>query len=307
MIINILAFLLQVISAQQLATKVNELQERLEGQQQTIIELTASQQITDKSLGQLSDIVEMSNSSISNALSTTNLILAIIGIMVAVATIFLGLYVGYMERKIRAMSDVVSKKEEEVKNLTTEVNSNIDKLFIRIQREDTKAYLKRLVEVPRDISNICSILLARRLEEEDYDTLKKAYLALKKNHDDKKRVGPYGTSGQLYSSLFFQHFPGKSILDEDIHQDIIDVFVIGIQAAFKNDIRKEVKEIGTVLSKKNGLEDREEVLFRLRKAIALSVDYKGDAEIQQLLKKAVNDEELWNSVEKRLREDNGGH
>lgn len=245
--------------------------------------------------------MEISNSSIGNALSATNTFIAIAALIVAVAAIVLGVYVYKMERKIKEMKDVVSEKEEEVKKLTGDINKDIEGLFERIRREDTKAYLKRLIDVPRDVSNLGDILFARPLLDEDYSSLKRAYQKLKEDNDDTKVFGDSITFGEMYLSLFFQHFPGKSILDVEMRQEILSFLLYGVCAAFPNDIEKEVKEIGVVLSNKNALDNREHVLYLLLAAIDQS-EYKDDKNILQLLKDSVNDDALWDLVNVEIAE-----
>lgn len=295
-------FLFSILQAvptnRQLTIELNSLQEQVQEQQQTITGLKGSQELTDKAIEQISNLVEVSNGSISNTLSVTNIVIALAALIVAVAAILLGGYISRMERKIKTMSDEVTAKETEVKKLTTDINNNIDGLFERIRREDTKAYLKRLLEVPRDIANLGEILFTRQLIEEDFKTLKDAYLKLKRNKEDGKDCDGV-TYGEMYLSLFFQHFPGRALQDTELHEDIIFFFDYGVEAAFSNDIEKEVKEIGSVVSDKNVLTDRENILLLLRKAIAKS-DYKNDETVLKLLKDSVNDEELWERVDNSL-------
>ena len=302
-------FLFSILQAvptnRQLTIELNSLQEQVQEQQQAITGLKGSQELTDKAIEQISNLVEVSNGSISNTLSVTNIVIALAALVVAFAAILLGGYISKMERKIQSMSDAVSSKEAEVKKLTTDINNDIYGIFERIRREDTKAYLKRLIEVPRDISNVCDILLARQLEVEDFYTLKKAYLNLKANKDDKKSFGLTGNYGLSYMGLFFQHFPGKALLDLDLREEIIGFIPLGVNAAFQNDIEKEVSEIGDVLSDKN-VKDREEVLFKLRTAISRSQEYKNDERVLNLLKKSLNDNELWEKVEERMKEKKNG-
>lgn len=291
-------FLQAVPTNRQLTERMDLLQNQIQAQQQAVSELAGSQQLTDKALDQLSTLVETTNSSINNTLSVTNIVIALAALIVAVAAILLGGYISRMERKIKTMSDEVTAKETEVKKLSTDINNNIDGLFERIRREDTKAYLKRLLEVPRDIANLGEILFTRQLIEEDFKTLKDAYLKLKRNKEDGKDCDGM-TYGEMYLSLFFQHFPGRALQDTELHEEIIFFFDYGVGAAFSNDIEKEVKEIGTVVSDKNVLTDRENILLLLRKAIAKS-DYKNDETVLKLLKDSVNDEELWERVDNSL-------
>ena len=301
----LLALQHQAPSTRQLATNLSELQEQLQSQEQAISELAGSQQLTDKAVEQLSTVMEISNSSIGNALSATNTFIAIAALIVAVAAIVLGVYVYKMERKIKDMKDAVSKKEEEVKKLTDQINNDINGLFDRIRREDTKAYLKRLEEVPRDICNIGDILSTRQLLDEDYQKLKNAYLKIKINDEDKLEDGLFGTYGDWYKTLLFEHFPGRSIKDPDIREDIVDFFETGVGEAFLNDIEKEVKEIGEVLSDKTALKNREVILLKLRKAISTS-EFNNNTQILDCLKDSLNDSDLWETVDKKFKEEKHG-
>lgn len=67
----LLALQQQALSTRQLATNLSELQEQLHSQEQAISDLAGSQQLTDKAVEQLSTVIEISNSSIGNALSAT--------------------------------------------------------------------------------------------------------------------------------------------------------------------------------------------------------------------------------------------
>ena len=302
-------FLFSILQAvptnRQLTIELNSLQEQVQEQQQAITGLKGSQELTDKAIEQISNLVEMSNGSISNTLSTTNIVIALAALFVAVAAILLGGYITRMEKKMRDMSTEVSLKEREVRQLTEDINNNIDKLYERIRRADTKTYLRRLLEVPRDISNIVELLFSRQLSAEDFSVVKRAYLSLVAEKADKKTGADGIPFGDMYLGLFFQHFPGQSLKDPEIRQSIIGFFDAGVDAAFPNDIEKEVREIGDVLSDKN-VHDREDVLFKMRAAISKSQEYKDNKKVLGLLKESLNDNELWEKVEERMKEKKNG-
>ena len=130
LIVILLFFLQAVPTNRQLGERINTLQEQVQVQQQTVSELSGSQQLTDKALNQLSTLVETTNSSINNTLSVTNIVIALAALLVAVAAILLGNYISRMERKMKSMSDEVTAKEAEVKKLFNHTFCP-DELFIQ--------------------------------------------------------------------------------------------------------------------------------------------------------------------------------
>ena len=60
-------------------------------------------------------------------------------------------------------------------NLNNEIRDDIEKLYLRLRREETVTILKRLVMVSEDLNNLISLLLSKELESSDYTILKIAY------------------------------------------------------------------------------------------------------------------------------------
>jgi hypothetical protein len=201
---------------------------------------------------------EQTINSISTQLDSATYNLTIFGILFAIAAIGLGLYVTYIERKIVRIGEenkILLTKNQQIKGdveaLNKLIQSDIYGLFLKIKREESVHTIERLVKVPKDISNVCDTLLSRELHEEDFAKLKQAYL----NLPDKKE----GNYGHYYLTVFFQHFLGQSLRDENLRVDIAKFIQLGISAAFENDIVKSTLDFTGVLVDKGIQEFKSEI------------------------------------------------
>lgn|GEM_PF-859441 len=201
---------------------------------------------------------EQTINSISTQLDSATYNLTIFGILFAIAAIGLGLYVTYIERKIVRIGEenkILLTKNQQIKGdveaLNKLIQSDIYGLFLKIKREESVHTIERLVKVPKDISNVCETLLSRELHEEDFAKLKQAYL----NLPDKKE----GNYGHGYLTVFFQHFLGQSLRDENLRVDIAEFIQLGISAAFENDIVKSTLDFTGVLVDKGIQEFKSEI------------------------------------------------
>lgn len=314
----VLALLFSVISVtlwaapsrvDQLEGKVEQMGKDMQGTEQAVKDLGNRENLLDEKVQHLTDIIQASNGSINNSLTATSNFLTVVTIILSILAAALALYVTYLERKMRSMKDAVeemnktvSEKEAEVKKLVEEINSNMEGLFKRIQREDTKAILKRLEEVPEDIDNLIHTLLTRVLLPEDYGSLKKAYMKLQErgtlvtpqtivNGDLEITAGL--SPGQAYLSVIFQHFAGKAVEDADMREPIVGFFKDGLDLAFDNDVRKEIEDLAEALSKKDADYDRKAVLKAFQTALSQSERTKDHPEYLALLQEKVPDASLW--------------
>ena len=187
---------------------------------------------------------------ISNQIGAASFNLTHFGILFSVFALGLGVYMTYLERKtvsIREETKDLLKQtivtKEQVENINKLIQNDIYGLFIKIKREETIHILKRLQNVPEDISNLSNALLSRELEKEDFYILKDAYLKLS--------TEPGLASGALrlgmnfkdsYHLLFFQHFLDLSISDEIIGPNLISFYETAINCAFENDITKSTED-----------------------------------------------------------------
>lgn len=186
------------------------------------------------------NINEKTFNSISTQISVSSYVLTIMGIVFAVVAIGVGAYVTYVERKIIKIGeenkDLLAKNQkikQDVQDLNNLIQSDIYGLFEKIKRQETVDLLNRLDKVPKDISNICSLLLSRELLQNDFEKLKKAYMNLDDDDDDYK---------SSYKLLFFQHFLTETLKDEKLRKDILQFIPSGINSAFENDIVKSTHD-----------------------------------------------------------------
>ncbi len=240
---------------------------------------------------------EQSISSISNQLDSASYSLTIFGILFTIASIVLGFYVTFIERKNVRIGEenkeLLSKNQkikDDIEAINQLIQSDIYNLFIKIKREETVHILDRLLIVPKDITNVCNALLSRELEQEDFTKLRQAYLNLGENGGEYKHQ---------YRVLFFQHFLSRSLCDENLKVDISDFIPIGILSSFENDILKSTADFTTLVVDKSVHELQTEI--RLFFNGLANSQYKNFSPVYQMffdnLKSRKNRFELFSSVE----------
>jgi len=294
---------------QQLEEQVEQLTIKEGEDRQTLNRVQDREELMEERVDHLVEVIETSHAGINNAISASQSFLTVVSIIMGLIAAILALYVGYLGRKVRLMKDAVtdmnremSVKENEVKSLVDQVNNDIGGLFEKIRREDTKAMLQRLTEVPEDISNLIPSFLSRELLPEDYTVLKTAYLKLKEQGTIVKERKAYESEAMEvtvgnapedeYLLVFFQHFLGKAIEDDDLRDKMAGYFKEGLDQAFDTDVRKETQDLGVALSKKDATYDRQAVLSAYAKALSESERTKDHPEYKDLLKEAVKDSGL---------------
>ena len=308
---NLLTFLLivlQLVTTQHISNNDSVLNARINqvnSDNQELLHIATCLQdrqgLVEQKVDGLFDIVSISNGSINNSLSSTNSLLTIVAIIISVIAAVLSIYVTYLERKIKQMKEVVKDKETEVRALVNEINNNINGLYVKIRRKDTKTMLQRLVDVPDDISNLIEVLLSRDLEKEDFLTLKEAYqnLVNKGRENDNPGFGRQ-SKGEEYLLLFFQHFVGLAVEDDFLKDKTIAYFNTGVNCAFENDIIKVINDLGEVLSNKESKIDRLTILSELIKALKTSYNTSNNPEYLDMLKNKIKDDKLWEEAEKAI-------
>lgn len=297
----------------QLEGNVKELQTRIDEINDQLSSSKEKQELLDTHVLQLTRLIEASNSSINNSLDASSRFLTIVSIVIALLGVAVAGYVTYLSNKVKAMVETirqsgeyvsninkeVSIKQKEVSELVDEVNNNIGSLYSRIRREDTKAFLNRLIEVPEDINNIIELLSARNLESEDFFLLRQAYLKLLEIEGVDNQLEDYSYSGGVdgYLSLFFQHFLGLSIEDDLLRDRIIGFFSEGLSCAFQNDIDNEIDSLGETLSKEKLSFDKVSVLSEFINALKNEPKTKDNPNYFQRLREKINDSALWEQAE----------
>ncbi len=251
----------------------------------------------DSRTEQLAQMQSMSNEVISNGLSASNRLVSAFGIIVTIVAVGLGIYVARMEKRIKSLKSDVDEKESSVRELVGQVNRDIDGLYVRIRKADTRSILERLTEVPQDIANVSELLLARELQPEDFPLLKTAFVKLL-DSDDFDLSGSFGTAsiGDQYAGLFAQHFLAESLRDIIIKPHVLNVFEEWVaDNAFPNDLEKAAKDIAPLLKDISLKVDKMDLLRKYVKGLMAS-RYKDNTAFVNKVKSYIGDDALWDEV-----------
>lgn len=261
--ITVIILLLFSVSAFSQSKQNTTLKERLKSVEKVLMDIENKKY--DYEITNLKDkldfqqkLNEQTINSISTQLDSASYSLTIFGILFAIAAIGLGIYVTYIERKIVKIGEENQKlltKNQQIKDdveaLNKLIQSDIYGLFLKIKREESVHMVERLVKVPKDIVNVGASLLSRDLHQEDFAKLKQAYLNL-----PNKQEGNYANN---YMFVFFQHFLGQSLRDENLRLEIAEFIHQGINSAFENDIVKSTLDFTGVLLDKGIQEFKSEI------------------------------------------------
>ena len=241
----------------------------------------------------LSEIVEVSNNSISNQLSSANWFLAILAIVLAFLGFFLGIYIEKQKNKVEKIARIIEAKKKHVleiaestRKLDEKITNNVEGLYQRLRVEETKALLDRLICEPFDISNIITLLLARDLEIDGYTKLKEAYQIFlshkgQAGYDNQSNIS-FAKKQLEYVVLFFQHYSYQSLKDDEIRPYIIQYYGNCFAIAFKRDMIKSTIDLCKALSDTDSTFNKEQVLAAYLKALNKS-PFKELSDIKNLL------------------------
>lgn len=267
----------------------NMINHRIDGLNNSIDSLNSCLQGVCANVETTSNIVETANDSISNQLAASTIFFAVFSVIVGILVLAAGWYIGWKKKQI----DDVAKKIEDNKKLmqdiekrTTvldkQIKGDMESLYKKLQHEETKALLERLVLEPEDISNLLKPLLARELGKENFELLRKAYLGfidVAKNADDNagattgekkneyKIDGNYYEGNMSYLILLFQHYCYQSVKDDSIRPYLLVEMGDVIECAFKRDIVKSTIELCKALNEETSSFNKEEVLTTYLKGL----------------------------------------
>lgn len=190
----------------------------------------------------LYDGVKDQNQILGHQISFTNYILAFFSLLITIGGILLGIYIQKQYKKIEKAKNIIKKTKDFI-------NGHNIELYKKLKREETISLLKRLEEVPEDICNICMLLLSRDLQDEDFYTLKNAFLKAKNilPIDEEYMYG--------YKALFLQNFTYYSFNDSEIKDEVINsIDKYSINGMFERDLQKFFVDITRYIQEKS-LED----------------------------------------------------
>ena len=288
-------------------SELNNIADSLQGQIETIRTKTDL----------LYDIVETSNDSIANQLSATNVLLALIAIILTVGGAIIGLYIRKKKLEVEAMVSTVDEKKktvDQIANATEEldkqIHSNLKDLYQQLREEETCALLDRLILEPRDISNLLKLLLARDLKEHDFAKLREAYLKLKSDEKEEKKeiedsmitIKIGGDYDDNYILVFFQHFCNQAVKDDIIRPELIRRFYDTCDNAFKRDIIKSTIDISKAISDNESSFNKEEVLTAFLKALNHS-KHRNLSDLRNILEQNITPQTLLDKAKEQCVKD----
>ncbi len=278
----------------------------------------------------LSNVIETSNDGVSNQLSATNNLLALIAVIVAIAAIWLGILIEKRKRQIEKMAETIDsnkkavealadtvdikKKDVEVLAKTTEdldkkIHSDMTGLYNDLRKEETKTLFQRIAKEPLDIDNLAQLLLARDVDPENFILLKQAYLKLQEIPEVEDKIdlenGVFRIKPDTENSFmlqFFQHFFYQSVKDDEIRPAFVDNFKNVFDNAFQSDIIRATEGLCKSLTDAESTFDKIEVLTEFLKAIDGSKFQRFDV-IRDILQKKVTPQAILQSAIERCKAD----
>lgn len=283
-------------NAQDVKTKTDSLSVSLQEANERISDLSEEVEFLNRMLDKQIGLIGQEQSALSNSMSSMNVLLVAISMVVGFLILRFQKIVKNIEKKeekieelkkdidvkqqeINAIKSNVDKKQKEVVELEEKVSKarnsvleidnkitrNIDGLYEDLRKSETKVLLKRLADVPEDINNLFFLLASRKLYEEDFGRFLVAYRNLKNKNEYKNEV--YFLN---YLTLFFQHFCGEAVAQEIVRDDLIDHFQIVLNSAFKREVEESTKSLILCLNKNQGTSSNEEVLKKYLSALIQS-------------------------------------
>ena len=266
----------------------------------------------------LANVVETANDGVSNQLSASNNLLAIVGVIVTIAAIWLGVQIEKKWHKMQSMAatvdekkktveelaKIVDEKAEKVDNIAQEtedldkkIHSSLTTLYQDLRKEETNALLDRLVQEPKDVSNLNTVLMAREIDESGYSKFREAYDKLKK--EEAEHNNEFFTHDYIgeYFVLFYQHFFYQAIKDDTISSEFGKFYDSILSRAYESDVIRSTIGLCAALSEDDITHNKEDILVDYLKAlnrsqykelIGLSDVFEHKMTTKELLQNAIN-------------------
>lgn len=264
----------------------------------------------------LSNVIETANDGVSNQLSATNNLLALVGVIVTIAAIWLGILIEKRKRQIEKMAETIDTKKKSVEDLAAivddkkekvdiiakatedldkKIHSDLKGLYKQLHKEETKSLLERLILEPLDISNIIKLLLARDIDEDSFGLLRAAFMKFLEIvkvdggiDENAYAIGGYYYEPNLdYQILFFQHYCEQSIKDDIIRPYMMQQLIDIIDGAFKRDMLKSTECLCKALSDETATFDKEDVLVGFLSSLN-NTKHREYADLKILLEQKTN-------------------
>lgn len=261
-------------------------------------------------------IVETSNDSVANQLSSASVFLTVISIIFAIGGVLLGIYFNKKKKEIDAIAKTVEESRQRVDEISAttvaldkQIHSSIKDLYQQLRIEETNTLLDRLILEPNDIGNLIHLLLARDLDDAGFNKLREAYLKLLCEPDPDEQLPQDGRYIKLrpthledYSLLFFQHYCYQAIKDDKIRPELVKGFENNCKKAFKRDIIKTTIDLCKALSEETSSFNKNVVLLAYIKALNNS-KHKDLPDLKNILEQNITPKSLLQDVLEQCKND----
>lgn len=299
--------------AVQYQEKINEVDAKSRELEASFKELSAHVSCLEYVVDKQKDLIAQEQSAIENGLTVSGIFLGIFSLVIAVVGIGLSVYISRKEDSMKELLEIVSQKQTEIEStgqrvekLNSEIQNDMEGLYLRLRRNETICLLERLVEEPEDIDNLSSLLISRPLAPEDFDILLKAYTKLMDECDNTAKIpiGEHLSLQNQYLMVFFQHFCGKSIQNKTLKDDLINFFQHVLRCAFKSDVKNSLLSLIETLNN-NTIEGGNDLILAQYIRALNNSQHKDYTEPYQLImdncKDSINLQSIWdNLVEKKV-------
>lgn len=225
--------------------KVNAIEQRISTDEQEIALVKKELELCEKEIAAVNEHVYRANEAVANQIAASSHTIQVWGIVIAILAFVFGFYVNRMWKQMEEAMGSAKMLQQ----LHADIQNNLQTIYAKLRREDTISLLKRLVDVPEDITNISRILLARTLEKEDFTILLEAYhnliirsAELSGETDVVKlrlKNSDFVNWEAAYALQFAQHFMDKAVIVPDIRTIVQPRFkVLFNECFFRNDAEK---------------------------------------------------------------------
>lgn len=236
LIILISIFYINISSAQNINT-FSELRNTVEKNREDIKNLNSNLETTNNNLVIYRDTsnalyqgsVNLDNN-LSNQISSTNNLIAILSFLFTIVGILLGVWIEKRYQRIKDIQEIINSTKDYIDKHNTD-------LYRNLKEEENKELLLRLIKIPEDINNLITLLLSRKLSKNDFKLLLEAYKEAKKSSS-------FSRIKDSYLMLFAQHFPYESLTSPDLKDVMVEYHSLNsVDAMFWNDIEEYTKAI----------------------------------------------------------------
>jgi hypothetical protein len=222
--------------------KIKKIDNQLIELNKTIDQLKERQQYQNGQINSQTVMIDTAFDGVSAEIGASSNFIGIFGILIAVFSIGLSIYVSRIAKNINSMksdNEILLQKNIQIKNdlesLSDKITKDSDGLYKLIRDEESKHLIQRLISVPEDVCNLFGILASRELEKEHYEPIREGFNQIKDIDEDDEYK-------HMYLSLFFQHFSDLALLDDEIKPIMLDDLDNIFSMAFKNDTIKSISD-----------------------------------------------------------------